>query len=55
MAHYGGYKYTPRAVLERKAAISSLNLYIKVTVLQKVIKVVNYPVKHDIKIAVNNI
>ena len=50
-----GYKYTPRIALKRKAIILSLNLYIKVTVLQKAIKVVNYPVKYDIKIIVNNI
>ena len=51
----GGYKRTPRVTLERKAAILLLNLYIKVTVLQRAVKIVNYFVKRDIKTAVNNI
>ena len=49
------YKYTPRVALEREAAILLLNLYIKVIVLQKVAKVINYLVKRDIKTTVNNI
>ena len=51
----GGYKYTPRIALKREAAILLLNLYIKATALQRVVKVINYPTKCDIKIAVNNI
>ena len=51
----GGYKRTPRAALEREAAISPLDLYVKATALQRAVKVVNYPVKRDIKTAVNNI
>ena len=51
----GGYKCTLRIALKRKVTILSLNLYVKVTVLQRVVKVINYPVKHNIKIAVNNI
>ena len=49
------YKRTPRVALKREAAILLLNLYIKATVLQRVIKVINYPIKRDIKTAVNNI
>ena len=49
------YKYIPRIALERKVAILSLNLYIKVMVLQRAVKVINYPIKRDIKTAVNNI
>ena len=51
----GGYKGTPRVALEREAAILLLNLYIKVIVLQRAVKVINYPVKCDIKKAVNDI
>ena len=49
------YKRTTRVALERKIAILLLNLYIKVTVLQRIVKVINYPVERDIKTAVNNI
>ena len=51
----GGYKRTPRVTLERKTAILPLNLYIKVIVLQRAAKVINYPIKRDIKIVINNI
>ena len=51
----GRYKRTPRAAFEREAAISLLNLYVKATALQKTVKVINYPVKRDIKTAINNI
>ena len=51
----GGYKYTPRAALEREVAILLLNLYIKITALQRAAKIINYPVKRDIKIVINNI
>ena len=49
------YKRTPKVALKKEAAISPLNLYIKVMALQRTVKVVNYPVKRDIKMAVNNI
>ena len=51
----GRYKYTPRAALERDVVILSLNLYIKVIILQRAVKVVNYPIERDIKMVVNNI
>ena len=51
----GGYKRTPRVALEREAAILLLDLYIKAAALQRVIKIINYPVERDIKTAVNNI
>ena len=50
-----GYKRTPRAALEREAAIIPLDLYVKATALQRAAKVVNYPVERDIKTAVNDI
>ena len=51
----GGYKRIPRVALKRDAAILLLNLYIKATALQKAVKVINYPVKRDIKTVINNI
>ena len=51
----GGYKCTLKVALKREAAILLLNLYIKVTVLQKAAKIINYPVERDIKTAINNI
>ena len=50
-----GYKYIPRVALEREVTILLLNLYIKVTVLQRVIKVINYSIKRNIETAINNI
>ena len=50
-----GYKYTPKVALKKKITILLLNLYIKVIVLQKVVKVINYPIKRDIKTIINNI
>ena len=50
-----GYKRIPKIILEREITILLLNLYIKVTVLQRTVKVINYPVKYDIKKVVNNI
>ena len=51
----GGYKRYPRAVLNRETAIARLNLYIKMTVFQRAVKVANNPVKGDIKGVINNI
>ena len=51
----GGYKCTLRVALKRKAAILLLNLYIKVMALQRVMKVVNYPIKRDIKMIIDDI
>ena len=45
----------PRAALKREIAILLLNLYIKVIVLQRVVKIINYPVKRNIKTVINNI
>ena len=50
-----GYKYILRITLKRKAAILLLNLYIKVILLQRAIKVINNPIKRDIKTVINNI
>ena len=50
-----GYKRTLRIALKREAAISLLNLYIKVTALQRAVKVINYSIKHNIKTVVNDI
>ena len=49
------YKYIPKVTFEREIAILLLNLYVKATILQRVVKIINYPVKRDIKTAVNNI
>ena len=51
----GGYKYIPRVALEREIVILLLDLYVKVTTLQRIIKIINYPIKHYIKIIINNI
>ena len=51
----GGYKCIPRIALKRKAVILLLDLYIKVTVLQRAVKIINYLIERDIKTAVNNI
>ena len=50
----GGYKRIPRIDIERKTSIL-LYLYVKATALQRVIKFINYPVKRNIKTAVNDI
>ena len=49
------YKRTPRVALKREVVILLLDLYIKVTALQRIVKVVNYPVKYNIKIIINDI
>ena len=45
----GGYKRYPRAALERETVIAPLNLYVKVTALQRAAKVANNPVKDNMK------
>ena len=51
----GRYKHTPRVAFKMEAAILLLNLYIKVTALQRVVKIINYLIKRDIKTVINNI
>ena len=50
-----GYKYISRVALKREITILLLNLYIKVTVLQRVAKISNYLIKCNIKMVINNI
>ena len=45
----GGYKRYPRVALERKTVIAPLNLYIKVTALQRAAKIANNPIKDNIR------
>ena len=51
----GGYKRYLRVALEREVTIAPLNLYIKVTAIQRAAKIANIPVKSDIKRVINNI
>ena len=48
------YKRTPKVALKRETAILLLDLYIKVTALQRAVKVINYLIKRDIKTVINN-
>ena len=51
----GRYKYIPKVTLKREAAILLLDLYINIRVLQRIVKIINYHIKRNIKIVINNI